>query len=53
MKLLPRLYRLDEGAIYVDNYDISKVELEACENKSNGPAGFTVIRRYDRGKHRT
>ena len=27
MKLLPRLYRLDEGAIYVDNYDISKVEL--------------------------
>ncbi len=27
MKLIPRLYRLNGGSIYIDNYDIGKVEL--------------------------
>ena len=27
MKLLPRLYNADKGSVYIDSYDISKVEL--------------------------
>ena len=33
MKLLPRLYRIDEGNIYIDNYDISKVELNSLRKQ--------------------
>ena len=27
MKLLPRLYNIEKGAVYIDSYDVSKVEL--------------------------
>ena len=27
MKLLPRLYNVEKGAVYIDSYDVSKVEL--------------------------
>ena len=33
MKLIPRLYRLDEGSIYIDNYDIAKVELSSLRKQ--------------------
>ena len=33
MKLLPRLYRIEEGNIYIDNYDISKVELHSLRKQ--------------------
>ena len=33
MKLLPRLYRIEEGNIYIDNYDISKVELNSLRKQ--------------------
>lgn len=33
MKLLPRLYQPDTGRIYVDNYDISKVELSSLRRQ--------------------
>ena len=26
MKLLPRLYNVEKGAVYIDSYDVSKVE---------------------------
>ena len=33
MKLLPRLYTPDSGKIYIDNYDINKVELYSLRNQ--------------------
>ena len=33
MKLLPRLYRLDKGRIFIDGYDIQKVELSSLRRQ--------------------
>ena len=33
MKLLPKLYRIEEGGIYIDDYDISKVELSSLRKQ--------------------
>ena len=33
MKLLPRLYDTDQGRIFVDDYDISKVELSSLRRQ--------------------
>ena len=33
MKLIPRLYKLNSGTIYIDNYDISKVELSSLRKQ--------------------
>ena len=33
MKLLPRLYRVDKGRIFIDGYDIQKVELSSLRRQ--------------------
>ena len=33
MKLLPRLYNVDEGRIFLDNYDVSKVNLSSLRRQ--------------------
>ena len=33
MKLLPRLYRIDKGRIFIDGYDIQKVELSSLRRQ--------------------
>ena len=43
MKLLPRLYNLEEGVIRIDDYDIQKVDLDYCVSRS---ALFLKIRCY-------
>ena len=33
MKLLPRLYKLEEGSIFIDGYDIQKVDLDSLRQQ--------------------
>ena len=33
MKLLPRLYNLEEGVIRIDDYDIQKVDLDSLRQQ--------------------
>ena len=44
MKLLPRLYNLEEGVIRIDDYDIQKVDLDSLRQQIGiVPARFDAV----------
>ena len=46
MKLLPRLYKLNKGRIFIDGYDIQKVELSSSKKADRyGSTRLPTIRR--------
>ena len=43
MKLLPRLYEPARGRIFIDDYDIGKVDLSSLRRRWYCPSGFTFV----------
>ena len=43
MKLLPRLYKLEDGVIRIDDYDIQKVDLDSASTDRYRSTGFDAL----------
>ena len=43
MKLLPRLYNLEDGVIRIDDYDIQKVDLDSLRQQPTGNSFILIM----------